>query len=73
MGDNTEPGRPRYTVAAHRIDRDAWHLTVNEIPDSWTVAFSADELESRARQQIALDANTDPDDFDLVVVRSRLT
>jgi hypothetical protein len=34
--------RPRYAVVAHAITEDAWHLAVAELPETWTVAFSAD-------------------------------
>jgi hypothetical protein len=62
-----EAGRDRFTVVAEEVAAEAWHLTVRELPDTWTVAFSLDELEHRARQRIALDLGCDPGDFDIVV------
>lgn len=64
-----ELARDHFTVVAEPLGRDAWHLTVKELPDTWTVAFSIDELEDRARQRIALDQGTATGDFDLTVVR----
>jgi predicted RNase H-like HicB family nuclease len=61
--------RPRYTVVATAVTEDAWHLTVRELPETWTVAFSAEELESRARVRIALDTQVAPEDFELTIVR----
>ncbi len=65
-----EPRRDRFTVLAEAIETDVWHLTVLELPGTWTVAFSPDELESRARTRIALDVGCDPDEFDVVVQRT---
>jgi hypothetical protein len=65
-----EPRRDRFTVLAEAIETDVWHITVLELPATWTVAFSLDELESRARTRIALDLDCQPDDFDVVVQRT---
>ena len=60
--------RARYTVVAEPMGRDAWHLTVRELPDTWTVAFARDELEKRARERIALDIGGHPEDFDVHIL-----
>jgi hypothetical protein len=52
-------------------DEEAWHLTVRELPATWTVAFRLDELEPRARQRIALDLGCEPQDFDVDMVTRR--
>ncbi len=64
-----ELARAHFTVVAEPIGGDAWHLTVKELPETWTVAFSIDELEDRARQRIALDRGIATGDFDMTVVR----
>lgn len=60
--------RDHFTVMAESIGDDAWHLTVRELPATWTVAFATDELEGRARQRIALDLGVEPTEFDLSIV-----
>ena len=62
---SAQPYRARYTIAVEPIGQDAWHLTVRELPAIWTVAFSADDFESRARERIALDLRCGRDDFDV--------
>jgi hypothetical protein len=57
--------RSTYTVLAEPMAPDAWHVTVRELPDTWTVAFSVDDLEARARERIALDLWCHPEDFDV--------
>lgn len=57
-----------YTIVAERIGDEAWHLTVRELPDTWTVAFARDDLERRGRERIALDLGVHPSDFDVRVV-----
>ena len=39
------------------------------MPDTWTVAFARDDIERRAREQIALDTGRDPDSFAIRVQR----
>jgi hypothetical protein len=63
--------RATYTVQVERIDDAAWHLTVRELPETWTVAFGRDELEPRARERIALDLDCHPSDFDLRIIEVR--
>lgn len=58
-------GRPTYTVVAERIAVDAWHVTVRELPATWTVAFAQGDLEQRSRERIALDLECHPQDFDI--------
>jgi predicted RNase H-like HicB family nuclease len=60
--------RASYTVVAEPMAADAWHVTVRELPATWTVAFSRDDLEGRARERIALDLECHPDDFDVRIV-----
>ena len=62
------PERARYTVVAEPMGPEAWHLTVRELPATWTVGFSRAELESRARERIALDVGGHPDDFDVRIL-----
>ena len=62
------PERASYTVVAEPMAPDAWHLTVRELPATWTVAFSRDDLEHRARERIALDLGCHPGDFDVRIV-----
>jgi hypothetical protein len=57
--------RATYTVVAERIAVDAWHVTVRELPATWTVAFSRGDLEQRSRERIALDLECHPQDFDI--------
>jgi hypothetical protein len=59
--------RSTYTVLAEPMTSDAWHVTVRELPDTWTVAFSKDDLDARARERIALDVQCHPDDFDVLI------
>ena len=60
-------------MLAERIAPDAWHLSVRELPATWTVAFSLDELEARGRERIALDLGCHPDDFDIRVIEVSTT
>jgi hypothetical protein len=60
--------RLSYTVVAEPMAADAWHVTVRELPATWTVAFSREDLEGRARERIALDCGCHPDDFDVRIV-----
>lgn len=60
--------RQSYTVIAEAIPRGAWHLTVVELPATWTVAFGREEVDRRARERIALDLGCHPRDFDIEVV-----
>ena len=55
------------TVVVEQIAPSAFHLTVRELPATWTVAFDRDEIEERARGRIALDLNCDPGDFDVTL------
>jgi predicted RNase H-like HicB family nuclease len=65
-----DPPRRVYTVVATPADaEDAWNITIADLPHSWTVAFSADEIEEHARARIALDTGTEPDEFDVNVLR----
>ena len=59
------PERTRYTVVAEAMAPDAWHITVRELPATWTVAFTRNDLDSRSRERIALDLGCHPDDFDI--------
>ena len=67
-----ESARPLFTVVAEQIGDDAWHVTVRELPDTWTVAFSRGEIETRARHRIALDLAVEPSEFDVTVARPDL-
>jgi hypothetical protein len=71
MGRVPQPKRKRerktYTVIAQWMGHDAWHVTVRELPFTWTVAFGLKELESRARERIALDLGVSRQDFDVTV------
>ena len=62
------PRAARFTVVVESVAADAWHLTVQELPETWTVAFSADALEANARDRIALDTGLDPSDFEITLV-----
>lgn len=62
--------RQRYTVLGKLVGADIWHLTVRELPGTWTVAFSTSDIERRARLRIALDERRWPTDFDVTVERS---
>jgi predicted RNase H-like HicB family nuclease len=64
------PDRRRYRAVVEPISEGAWHVTVRELPKTWTVAFDRSEVERRARHRIALDLGVHPDDFDVVVVWS---
>jgi hypothetical protein len=52
-----EPRRERFTVVAEAItgEVEAWHITVRELPETWTVAFSPTEFETAGRRRIALE------------------
>ena len=60
-------GRPLYRVVAEPVGGSAWHLTVVELPATWTVAFDRSEVESRARRRIAIDLGVHSDDFDVAI------
>lgn len=60
--------RPVYTVIVEQMAPDAWHLTVRELPATWTVAFARHDIEQRSRERIALDLGMHPTDFDVRVV-----
>ena len=62
------PGRASYTVVADPMAPDAWHITVRELPATWTVAFAREDLDARARERIALDVGCHPDDFDIRIL-----
>jgi hypothetical protein len=59
--------RARYTILVEQVGPSAFHLTVRELPETWTVAFDRDEIEQRARQRIALDLRCHPTDFDIAL------
>ena len=69
MGAAPQPrtARKTFTVVAQWIGHGAWHITVRELPFTWTVAFGAEEVESRARERIALDIGVSRRDFDMTV------
>jgi hypothetical protein len=60
-----EHHRVSYTVTAEPIALGAWHITVRELPETWTVAFERRDIESRIRRQIARDVGAEPDAFDV--------
>jgi hypothetical protein len=60
--------RAAYTVIAERMAAEAWHITVRELPATWTVAFARADLEQRSRERIALDLGCHPADFDVRVL-----
>jgi hypothetical protein len=59
------PERAVYTVVAEPLAPDAWHITVRELPTTWTVAFARSDLDARSRERIALDLGCHPHDFDI--------
>jgi hypothetical protein len=61
--------RPSYTAVATPFGIGEWDVTIAELDDSWTVAFSPDEIEDQARRRIALDTGRDPTTFDVNVRR----
>jgi hypothetical protein len=63
--------RSLYTVVAEPMAADAWHITVLELPATWTVAFARGDLEARGRERIALDLGCHPDDFDVRLILPR--
>lgn len=65
---SAQDDRDNYSIVAERIAPDAWHLTVRELPRTWTVAFGRAELEPRARERIALDTGCHPRDFDIRII-----
>jgi hypothetical protein len=56
--------RAHFTLALEPVG-DSWHVTVRELPRTWTVAFSTEEIEDRARNRISLDTGLDTRDFDV--------
>ena len=62
------PEREHYTVVAEPMGSDAWHVTVRELPATWTVAFASADLEDRSRERIALDVGCHPLDFDIRIL-----
>lgn len=62
-------GTPRrsYTAVATPFGIGEWDVTISELQDTWTVAFSEDEIEDRARRRIAIDTGADPHAFDVSV------
>ena len=58
----------RYTVLVEQVAKDAWHLTVSELPATWTVAFSREEIERKARDRIALDVGIHPDAMEIRLI-----
>jgi hypothetical protein len=65
-------GPLRFTIVAEEIVPGGWHVTVRELPDTWTVAFAKGEVEERARHRIALDLGLDAADIEVTIERSRL-
>jgi hypothetical protein len=61
------PLRRRYTLVAEPV-AGAFHITVRELPRTWTVAFGRDQLEQRGRERIALDLGCHPSDFDVRLI-----
>jgi hypothetical protein len=59
--------RARFTVAVESVAEHGWHLTVIELPGTWTVAFAREEIEERVRTRIALDTGLDPHAFDIAI------
>ena len=62
----------RFTILVEAVGADAWHLTVRELPETWTVAFDVDDIEARARQRIALDTGLDPSAVEIDIEASGL-
>jgi hypothetical protein len=60
--------RRRFTVAVDSIAPGAWHVSVLELPATWTVAFAADDIENRVRERIALDTGLNPSEVEIVLV-----
>jgi hypothetical protein len=60
-------GIPRFNVVAEQVAPEAWHLTVRELPSTWTVAFARRDIERRARERIALDLGIEPSEMDVVI------
>ena len=60
--------RASYTVHAEQLATDAWHLTVRELPATWTVVFARADIEQRSRERIALDLGLHPADIDVRVL-----
>ena len=56
-----------FTVLSEPMGGDAWHVTVAELPATWTVAFTFAEIERRARERIAIDLGVSRFDFDLTL------
>ena len=57
-----------FTVRAKPVGAGYWHLTVDELPATWTVAFERSDVEARARARIALDLGLHRDDFDIAII-----
>jgi predicted RNase H-like HicB family nuclease len=66
------PGQRAFRVVAEAVDDGAWHVTVPELPGTWTVAFALDDIAPRARQRIALDTGLDPEAVDVEIVPTAL-
>jgi hypothetical protein len=49
------------------VAEHGWHLTVRELPGTWTVAFTREEIERRARMRIAVDTGLDLDGFEIAI------
>jgi hypothetical protein len=71
MPPERDPARrssvPRFNVVAEPVATEAWHLTVRELPSTWTVAFARGDIERRARERIALDLGIEPAEMDIVI------
>ncbi|MFL5680334.1 MAG: hypothetical protein ACJ77B_07015 [Chloroflexota bacterium] len=60
--------RHRFTVAVDSLSPGAWHVSVLELPATWTVAFAADDIEKRVVERIALDTGLDPAEVEIVLI-----
>ena len=61
--------RSRYTVDALRVGPDAWHVSVRELPNLWTVAFTdIHPIDRRVKALIADELGSSRDAIELVVV-----
>ncbi len=71
MERDFEPIPQRFTLIAEPVADDAWHLSVVELPATWTVAFGRDDIERAARFRIGLDLGIDPTDVEVTVHHRR--
>ena len=54
-------------MRAELVEDGAWHVTVDELPHIWTVAFDRDSMAERVMARLLVEHSLGPEDVELVL------